>query len=98
MSEARYPADIMATAVVPWTADWQLDERLFRRELAMLLAAGYRHIYIFGTAGEGYAVTDQQFLQITRVYVEALRGSGVSPMVGAISLSLPTIIARIEAA
>ncbi|MGN6758760.1 MAG: dihydrodipicolinate synthase family protein [Thermomicrobiales bacterium] len=98
MSEARYPADIMATAVVPWTADWQLDERLFRRELAMLLAAGYRHIYIFGTAGEGYAVTDQQFLQITRVYVEALRGSGVAPMVGVISLSLPTIIARIEAA
>lgn len=98
MSEARYPADIMATAVVPWTTAWQLDERLFRRELAMMLAAGYRHIYIFGTAGEGYAVSDQQFLQISRVYVEVLREGGAEPMIGVISLSLPTIIARIEAA
>jgi dihydrodipicolinate synthase/N-acetylneuraminate lyase len=95
---ARYPAEIMATAVVPWTADWQLDERLFRRELEQLLASGYRHIYIFGTAGEGYAVDDAQFLAITRVYAEAVRAGGVEPMVGVISLALSTIIARIEAA
>lgn len=98
MSEARYPAEIMATAVVPWTADWQLDEPRFRRELALMLADGYRHIYIFGTAGEGYAVSDRQFLQIARVYTEAMRAGGAEPMVGVISLSLPTIVARIEAA
>lgn len=95
---ARYPADIMATAVVPWTEDWRLDERAFRRELEGLMAAGYRHIYIFGTAGEGYAVDDAQFLAITRVYAEALLAGGVEPMVGVISLSLPTIVARIAAA
>jgi dihydrodipicolinate synthase/N-acetylneuraminate lyase len=95
---ARYPADILATAVVPWTEQWTLDERLFRRELELMLADGHRHLYIFGTAGEGYAVNDEQFLQITRVFVDGLRGSGVEPMVGVISLSLPTIIARIEAA
>ena len=95
---ARFPADIMATAVIPWTEGWTLDERRFRRELELMLTDGHRHIYIFGTAGEGYAVTDEQFLQITRVFVDGLRGSGVEPMVGVISLSLPTIIARIEAA
>lgn len=95
---ARYPADIMATAVVPWTADWQLDEPTFRRELEGLMAAGYRHIYTFGTAGEGYAVDDAQFLAITRVYADAVRAGGVEPMVGLISLSLPTILARIAAA
>jgi dihydrodipicolinate synthase/N-acetylneuraminate lyase len=88
----------MATAVVPWTEDWQLDEPAFRRELEGLLAAGYRHIYTFGTAGEGYAVDDAQFLAITRVYADAVRAGGVEPMVGLISLSLPTIVARIEAA
>lgn len=98
MMSARFPADIMATAVVPWTDDFTLDERLFGRELELMLADGHRHIYIFGTAGEGYAVTDQQFLQITRAFVDGLRSSGVEPMVGVISLSLPTIIARIEAA
>src|SRR3954451_20989795 len=95
---ARYPADIMATAVVPWTEDWRLDEPVFRRELEGLMAAGYRHIYIFGTAGEGYAVDDAQFLAITRVYADAVRAGGVEPMVGLISLSLPTIVARIQAA
>jgi dihydrodipicolinate synthase/N-acetylneuraminate lyase len=101
MDAARYPAEIMATAVIPWTADWQLDEGLFRREVAMLLTAGYRHLYVFGTAGEGYAVSDEQFLQVTRVFVEAVRAGGgddVEPMVGVISLSLPTIVARIAAA
>ena len=98
MPGARFPADIMATAVVPWTAAWQLDERLFRHEVEMRLTQGHRHIYIFGTAGEGYAVTDEQFLQITRVFVDAMRAGGVEPMVGVISLSLPTIIGRIAAA
>ncbi len=98
VSTARYPAEIMATAIVPWTEDWRLDEPRFRRELEMLIAAGYRHVYTFGTAGEGYAVDDAQFLAITRVYVEAVRAGGVEPMVGLISLSLPTIIARITAA
>src|SRR5689334_24991645 len=74
---ARYPAEIMATAVVPWTEDWQLDERTFRRELEGLMAAGYRHIYTFGTAGEGYAVDDAQFLAITRLRRRrARRGCG----------------------
>jgi len=94
----RFPADIMATAVVPWTEDFKLDERLFRRELELMLADGHRHIYLFGTAGEGYAVTDEQFLQITQVFFDGLRTSGVEPMVGVISLSLPTIMVRIEAA
>ena len=98
MSVARYPADILATAVIPWTEDWRLDERAFRRELELMIADGHRHIYIFGTAGEGYAVSDEQFFQITRVYVDVVRAGGLDPMVGVISLSLPTILARIERA
>src|SRR5579859_5879664 len=99
MSEAlRYPSCILATAVTPWTDGWQLDEPAFRRQIERLLSFGYRHLYIFGTAGEAHAVDDDQFLGVTRAFVDALSGSGVEPMVGVISLSLPTIFGRIAAA
>jgi dihydrodipicolinate synthase/N-acetylneuraminate lyase len=94
----RHPAEILATAVVPWTAEWRLDEGPFVRELELLIAGGHRDLYVFGTAGEGYAVTDAQFLQVTRIFVRTLREAGLEPMVGVISLSLPTIIERIERA
>lgn len=94
----RYPACIVGTAVVPWSPDGRFEERLFRREIDSLIANGYRNLYIFGTAGEGYAVTDDQHLEIARVFVEAMRSGGAEPMVGVISLSLQTIVARIEAA
>lgn len=98
MTTARYPAEIMTAATIPWTEDWQFDEPRFRQGVAAMLALGYRHIYIFGTAGEGYAVNDEQFLQITRAFSEALAESTVPPMVGVISLSLSTILTRIAAA
>lgn len=54
------------------------------------------HLYIFGTAGEGYAVTDRQFEAVTNVFVEEVRAANGVPMVGVISLSLGTILERIE--
>ena len=88
----------MATAVVPWTERVELDEALFRHEVASLLEAGYTHLYTFGTAGEGYAVEEAQFEQIARVFVDEMRSHGAEPMVGVISLSLPTIMRRISMA
>jgi dihydrodipicolinate synthase/N-acetylneuraminate lyase len=94
----RFPACIMATAVVPWTAEFTLDEALFRDELATLLQAEYSHLYIFGTAGEGYAVDDRQFEQVARLFVDELRAAGADPMIGVISLSLETMLRRVELA
>jgi dihydrodipicolinate synthase/N-acetylneuraminate lyase len=80
---------------VPWTAEYRLDEGLFRYEIATLLAAGYAHLYVFGTAGEGYAVNEAQFEQVASVFVDEMRAGGAEPMVGMISLSLETILQRI---
>jgi 4-hydroxy-tetrahydrodipicolinate synthase len=91
---SRFPACIMGTAVVPWTADYQLDEALFRHEIASLLAAECTNLYVFGTAGEGYAVDDAQFEHIARVFVDEMRAGGAEPMVGVISLSLTTMLRR----
>ena len=85
----------MATAVVPWTDRDTLDEASFQREIGALLEAGYTHLYIFGTAGEGYAVDEVLFEQVARVFVEEMRKHRAEPMVGVISLSLRSVMRRI---
>jgi dihydrodipicolinate synthase/N-acetylneuraminate lyase len=75
-----------------------LAEETFRREISHLLNNLTRHIYLFGTAGEGYAVTEKQFDQIVRIFREETDQRDVHAMVGIISLSLGTMIERIERA
>lgn len=83
---------------MPWDESYHFAEAIFRRSVRRLIAQGIRDLYIFGTAGEGYAVTETQFDAVTRTFLEETRGEGVQAAVGLISLSLPTIIERIERA
>ncbi len=94
----RYPACILAACCVPWNESNALEEEVFRCEIRNLLANLTRDVYLFGTAGEGYAVTDRQFDQVVRVFRDETKQPDVRGMVGVISLSLPTIIERIERA
>lgn len=94
----RYRHCILATCCVPWNADFTFAEDIFRRQVRRLIAQGVHDLYIFGTAGEGHAVTEGQFEQITRAFLEEANSDGVQNMVGLISLSLPVIIERIERA
>src|ERR1043166_2716629 len=64
----RYPVCILATACIPWNEDFTFAEDLFRREVRQLLKGLTRHVYIFGTAGEGYAGTERQFDEICRAF------------------------------
>ncbi|MES2697009.1 MAG: dihydrodipicolinate synthase family protein [Verrucomicrobiota bacterium] len=89
------PLPILATAVVPWTADYQFDAETFRRQVQTIARGLTRHIYVFGTAGEGYAVSDAQFKEIATCFWQCAQEEGVTPMLGLISLSLPTIVERI---
>jgi hypothetical protein len=91
----RYPSVILATCVIPWTESYDLDEDLFRQQVQLLKQNLTRHLYIFGTAGEGYAVTDRMFERIARLFRSLNTDVEDHPMVGIISLSLPTIIERI---
>lgn len=90
----RHHPCILGTCCIPWTPAFEFDEPTFRRSVHHQINSGIRDVYIFGTAGEGYAVTESQFDTITRVFLD------ITPtgMVGLISLSLPTVIARIERA
>lgn len=94
----RYRCGILATCCIPWDENLEFAEGIFRRQVRHLIAQGIRDLYLFGTAGEGYAVTESQFDRIVQCFVEEIRGPEVQGMVGLISLSLPTVIQRIERA
>src|SRR5687768_705892 len=94
----RYRPCVLATCCVPWHDDFTFAEDTFRRSVRHLIAQGIRDLYIFGTAGEGYAVTEKQFDDVTKTFLEETTGDDVQGMIGLISLSLPTVIERIERA
>src|ERR687887_2674004 len=93
---SRYPRTILGTCCVPWCEDGILAEGIFRESIRYLIDRGIRDLYVFGTAGEGYAVSDAQFARIARVFADEAGHVGVTPMLGVVSLSLPTIVERIE--
>jgi dihydrodipicolinate synthase/N-acetylneuraminate lyase len=93
---ARYPRTVLGTVCLPWREDGRLDTAMFRRTVAHLVGAGMPDLYVFGTAGEGYAVTDAVFRQVAELFADAMREAGGSPpMVGVVSLSLATVLERI---
>lgn len=96
MNTKRYRCCILATCCVPWNERFEFDEAIFRRSVRHQIASGIRDLYIFGTAGEGYAVTERQFDEVTRVFLDETKGDGIQNMIGLISISLPTVIERIE--
>ncbi len=90
----RYPPVILATCPIPWTERDEFDDSLFSRVVVRLVKDFTPHVYLFGTAGEGYAVTDRQYKAILRTFRETLPAAA-EPMIGIISLSLGTIVERI---
>ncbi|MHB9107077.1 MAG: dihydrodipicolinate synthase family protein [Armatimonadota bacterium] len=87
---------ILGTACVPWNDDYTLAEGIFRRQVRHLLSVGFENLYVFGTAGEGHAVTDAQFRQIAEIFFAEMRASAGLCQLGIIGLSVPQVKARIE--
>src|SRR5687768_12723144 len=92
---ARYPRGILATCVIPWDERGEFMEDLFRHQVRSHCTHLTKHLYVFGTAGEGYAVSDRQFDRIVAVFHDEMTKNGAETMVGIISLSLPTFIERV---
>lgn len=95
-SRRRLPPTILATCVLPWDDGLRFREDEFRDHVRLIAENVTRHIYVFGTAGEGYAVTDTQFRDIATVFWDEAQALDVTPMLGVISNSLGTVIERIE--
>ncbi len=97
MSEKRFPSGILATCVLPWDEKGRLVEGLFREEVRLDLRET-PHLYVMGTAGEGYALSEPQYEQVVGVFAEEMKAGGAEPMVGIISMSVPEVHRRIEMA
>lgn len=95
---ARYPSTVMVSVVCPWDEAEQLHEPIFRREIRHALDAGFRQIYVFGTAGEGYAVDSARFRRVIEVFGDELAGTDATPMVGVIGLSTANVLERLAVA
>ena len=98
MSGFRYPRAILATCPIPWDSEFRLDETVFRKAIRRIREHVSQHIYLFGTAGEGYAVTETMFARILEVFLEEMSSPNAVPMIGVIHLSLPATIERIHLA
>jgi dihydrodipicolinate synthase/N-acetylneuraminate lyase len=92
----RTTQGMLGAVDIPWSEDLSLDEASFRTLLGRLSTLGAHHLYIMGTAGEGYAMTDRRFQQVVDVFVDAMRGTGVDMQVGVISLATEEVIDRIR--
>ncbi len=98
MRVKRYPQCIMATVCIPWTDSFEFDRELFVRQIGHFRTLDIENVYVFGTAGEGHAVTDDQFDEIVELFFHEMTRLKMQPMVGVISPSLPIMKQRISRA
>lgn len=94
--KTRYPQSHLAACVLPWTEDFRLDIPLFEEHIQGAIDAKFTSIYLMGTAGEGYALTDEQFKEAVGVFARMAVRPGLDPQVGVISLSMGQFIERIN--
>ncbi len=90
----RHEPCIFATVCLPWDEAYRFEEEIFRRLVRTLASEATKHIYIFGSAGEGYAVTEEEFKRIAEVFVEEMRACDAFPMIGLTSPATETVLQR----
>lgn len=92
----RYPQAILISCEIPWDEKDQLLEDVFRKQVRHAFDAGFKHVYTFGTAGEGYAVDLPRFKQIVEVFRDETNRDGVHAQIGVIALSVPQFHERLQ--
>ncbi|MBM3934848.1 MAG: hypothetical protein FJ319_11210 [SAR202 cluster bacterium] len=90
----RYHQAVLVSCEIPWNEKYELMEGAFREQVRDTIKK-FNDLYIFGTAGEGYAVTIPQFTQIVKIFREETGKPGVNPMVGCIGMSTAQVIERV---
>ena len=73
----RHHQAILVSCEIPWDENERLLEPVFREEVRHTLAQGFHNLYIFGTAGEGYAVDTPTFQRIVEIFREETSGEGI---------------------
>ena len=93
----RYHRAILVSCEIPWNDVEELLEDVFRQEVRATLE-NFNNLYIFGTAGEGHAVTLTQFRDIAQIFWDETNRAGVHTMVGCIGMSTAQVVERVAVA
>ena len=96
--QTRYPQSNLAACMLPWTKSFELDEEVFQRHLQETLDGGYQNVYILGTAGEGYALSEERFQHVVTVFARHMVRDGITPQVGVVGLSMEQTLHRLHLA
>lgn len=92
----RYEQSILVSCEIPWDDRQRFIDRVFCEQVRYLLRVGFDHLYIFGTAGEGYAVDTPTFRTIAEIFYSETRSA--IAQVGAIGLSTANVVERLSIA
>ena len=92
----RYEQTILVSCEIPWDDRQRFIDRIFCEQVRYLLRVGFDHLYIFGTAGEGYAVDTATFRSIAELFYAETRSAVAQ--VGVIGLSTANVIERLSIA
>jgi len=84
---------IIPPVTTPFTADGDIDERAFRKQVRFLLAQGVHGVCVGGSTGEGHTLTIDELRQLMTACAEEVNGK-VPLVAGIISNSTRDAIAR----
>ena len=92
--QTRYPQSNLAACMLPWTERFELDVPRFEQHIQATLDDGYECLYLMGTAGEGYALSDGRFKDIVQIFANNTVRGGLDPQIGVIGISMEQVIER----
>lgn len=98
INEQRLPQTNLAACLLPWNERDELDVSVFEEHIEDVITSGYRSLYVMGTAGEGYAVTERVFREVVEVFAAHTLNRELEPQIGIISMSMKQVYERIETA
>ena len=80
----RYPRRNLAACMLPWTEKFELNVPVFEQQIQAAVDDGYESLYLMGTAGEGYALSESRFKQVVEIFAARTTGKGLDPQIGVI--------------
>jgi len=88
---------VIVPLATPFDRDGEIDEAAFRREVGFMIEKGVDGVVVGGSTGEGYALTDSEFLALVAAAIEAAAGR-VPVVASVIADSTRAAVARATAA
>ncbi|MEN8193643.1 MAG: dihydrodipicolinate synthase family protein [Bacteroidota bacterium] len=77
----------LVSVSIPWDKDGVFSSNLFRKAINKLSGESCDGLYLFGTSGEGYSVTDAEYTSIVDVFADATDKFNGFRQVGCFGLS-----------